>query len=66
MASAQFVESIKLGREWSGNVGNWIGLAMVEARRDNVEEARSWLAKAEQWIEEQGRDSEVHITSRPV
>jgi serine/threonine protein kinase/tetratricopeptide (TPR) repeat protein len=76
LAASQFLETLKFGRSlsaatymlgqgWSDPAVNWIGLAMVEAKRDNVEEGRIWLAKAERWIEEQGRAPDAQARTFP-
>ncbi len=64
-AAEQFVESLKIDRDWSGRPANWLGLAMCDARRDKSEEGRVWLAKAERWIEEQGRDPAAQARTFP-
>jgi serine/threonine protein kinase/tetratricopeptide (TPR) repeat protein len=64
-AANLFVETLKQDRLWSGRPVNWVGLAMVEAKRDRIEEGRVWLAKAERWVEEQGRDPDAQARSFP-
>jgi tetratricopeptide (TPR) repeat protein len=41
---------------WEGRVQNWLVLAMAEQRLGHAEEARKWLARAEQWINEKTRN----------
>jgi tetratricopeptide (TPR) repeat protein len=41
--------------DWDHNVLNWLVLAMADHRLEHEKEARQWLDKARQWIEEKNR-----------
>jgi tetratricopeptide (TPR) repeat protein len=48
-AEKRFLESLDRAPTWSGQVNNWLGLALVYQRQNNAAEAKKWLAKATEW-----------------
>jgi tetratricopeptide (TPR) repeat protein len=49
-AAQRLRQSMDVEPSWPGQVLNWLGLAMTSHRSGQVEEARKWLDKATQWI----------------
>jgi WD40 repeat protein/tetratricopeptide (TPR) repeat protein len=48
-----FEESSKTGPSWSGQVVNWLGLALAQHRRGRTEEGAAWLDRAARWIDQE-------------
>jgi tetratricopeptide (TPR) repeat protein len=49
---------------WGGHVVNWLLLAMAQQRQGQQAEARRWLDKAVQWIEQAGKANPGGATGR--
>jgi WD40 repeat protein/tetratricopeptide (TPR) repeat protein len=57
-------KSMKDDPAWDGHVVNWLLLAMAQQRQGQQAEARRWLEKAVQWIEQAGKADQTGATGR--
>jgi tetratricopeptide (TPR) repeat protein len=48
-------ESLEAQQDWPGHVMTWAFLALAHGRLGHAEEARRWLAKTDEWLEQAGR-----------
>jgi tetratricopeptide (TPR) repeat protein len=56
-------KSMEVEPQWGAHVVNWLLLAMAHQRKEQEEEARKWLDKAKQWIDQstKGKPSVARI-----
>jgi eukaryotic-like serine/threonine-protein kinase len=58
-------DSLKLKPDWSGRFLNWLLLAMAHERLGHADEARKWLATAEDWYDGLPRVGDPAHAGRP-
>jgi WD40 repeat protein/serine/threonine protein kinase/Flp pilus assembly protein TadD len=56
-AIAELQESLKISPTWDARALNWAVLALAHHRLGDRKEAREWLEKTTQWIDQANRDS---------
>jgi tetratricopeptide (TPR) repeat protein len=57
-------KSMQDDQAWGGHVVNWLLLALAQQRQGQDAEARRWLDKAVQWLEQAGKANPAGATSR--
>jgi tetratricopeptide (TPR) repeat protein len=57
-------KSMKNDPAWGGHVVNWLVLALGQQRQGQEDEARRWLDKAVQWIEQAPKANPAGATGR--
>jgi tetratricopeptide (TPR) repeat protein len=64
-AIRKFHESIAASPEWTGNIVNWLGLALAYHRQGQTDEARHWFEKALRWIDQVAPDGDRESPTPP-